>query len=180
MPTRYMSLRCGRENWRPQHREWCSRLLVTNRKDIRRAMLPKGCASSRTIDSGRTHLCGNTLRWVRSSSNADSTFSPQHFVYNALPSRRRMRRVDSAMIDKCANPECEVRFLYLREGKLFVIDDRGDANAWRVGPKATSVGCGRLSYYWLCAMCSKTMSVAVDHQNALQLVPVDYSVPQEH
>ncbi len=95
------------------------------------------------------------------------------------PAGGRVRRFDFAMIDKCANPECGVRFLYLREGKLFVFDDRGDASAYRVGPEATSEY-GRLSYHWLCASCCKTITVAVDHQNRLQLVPVACSTRQQH
>ncbi len=83
------------------------------------------------------------------------------------------------MINKCANPECEVPFRYLHEGRLFVIEDRGDTSVC-VGPNAASAADGKLSYYWLCDSCCKMMIVAVDRQNGLRLVPVHCSSRQQN
>lgn len=50
------------------------------------------------------------------------------------------------MVTKCANPECSTEFLYLRHGKVFVIESDGCEKH-------------RVDYYWLCANCCQTMSV---------------------
>ena len=62
------------------------------------------------------------------------------------------------MVAKCANPECDARFLYFREGQLFVTyrnstDTSGQSSA--------------LSYptfFWLCEYCSGRMTVNFDSE----------------
>lgn len=57
------------------------------------------------------------------------------------------------MIAKCANPNCNVAFRYLRGGKLFLFDISHDS------PRE---GTHRREYYWLCDQCSAAMKVVVN------------------
>ncbi len=58
------------------------------------------------------------------------------------------------MIATCANPACNVPFVYFRSGKIFVLE----ANA--VDPKSrTNAPPRRIEYFWLCGKCSPTMQL---------------------
>ncbi len=57
------------------------------------------------------------------------------------------------MIAKCANPDCNVSFRYLRGGKLFLLDIPQDS------PREAT---HRREYFWLCGQCSATMKVVVN------------------
>lgn len=57
------------------------------------------------------------------------------------------------MIAKCANPDCNVAFRYLRGGKLFLLDIPHDS------PRE---GTHRREYFWLCDQCSATMKVVIN------------------
>ncbi len=57
------------------------------------------------------------------------------------------------MIAKCANPDCNVAFLYLRGGKLFLLD---------ISRNSRHEGTQRCEYFWLCDQCSATMKVVVN------------------
>lgn len=58
------------------------------------------------------------------------------------------------MIAKCANPDCNVAFRYLRGGKLFLLDIPRGAGCEGIHRR-------RLEYFWLCDRCSATMKVVV-------------------
>jgi hypothetical protein len=57
------------------------------------------------------------------------------------------------MIAKCANPDCNIAFRYLRGGKLFLLDIPNDS------PRDAT---HRREYFWLCDQCSATMKVVVN------------------
>jgi hypothetical protein len=61
------------------------------------------------------------------------------------------------MVSKCANPGCPVTFRYLRDGRLFLVEDRAQH---------------QLRHYWLCGSCSLAMTVVPQHGRAgIELVP---------
>ncbi len=69
------------------------------------------------------------------------------------------------MLSKCANPNCDARFLHLREGKLF----RMHPGLQLVGQKRPLQ---RIEYFWLCSRCAATMTLASDGNSGVVIVPM--------
>jgi len=68
------------------------------------------------------------------------------------------------MLDKCANPACSATFRRLRDGRIFVIE---------VEIEAQDIASGRqLRYFWLCNSCRSTMTVIVDRDKRVQVLPL--------
>ena len=69
------------------------------------------------------------------------------------------------MLSKCANPNCDALFHYLKDGRLF-----------RMNPRLQLVGQRRpvqkIEYFWLCAQCAATMTLASDGNSGVVVVPV--------
>lgn len=59
------------------------------------------------------------------------------------------------MVSKCANPECSEQFRYLHQGKLFCLTHTPD-----VAKVADGAVAGLYERFWLCDLCSKTMTLA--------------------
>jgi hypothetical protein len=67
------------------------------------------------------------------------------------------------MLSKCANPECDARFRYLHEGKVFVAD-------WMAGEQVGGSTCWRRTeMFWLCSTCSRKFSLS---KKGTAIVPV--------
>jgi hypothetical protein len=64
------------------------------------------------------------------------------------------------MVSQCANPDCGAPFLYLREGKLFVIPRPG-----------FSARHSRVEYFWLCGNCSGKLKIASSRDCGVRLAP---------
>ena len=65
------------------------------------------------------------------------------------------------MLSKCANPECFEVFRYLHQGKIFYFPPTLD-------PQATTatLDASRHERFWLCARCSKQMTLKWDGTQA--------------
>jgi hypothetical protein len=59
------------------------------------------------------------------------------------------------MLAKCANPKCENRFRYMREGKLFTF--RAMSIADQIGKMFPAA-----EYWWLCSPCASTLTIRFD------------------
>jgi hypothetical protein len=59
------------------------------------------------------------------------------------------------MLAKCANPNCESRFRYMREGKLFTF--RGSSTSDQIGKTAATA-----EHWWLCSPCAATLTIRFD------------------
>lgn len=68
------------------------------------------------------------------------------------------------MLAKCANPSCENRFRYLREGKLF---------SFRGVPLDDQVirNCETKEHWWLCPQCAVTLTIRFDPASGMRVVP---------
>jgi hypothetical protein len=76
----------------------------------------------------------------------------------------------TAMIAKCANPMCSSIFRYLHEGKVYVLHCHESSNDW----SSRANFCGLLrnaQYAWLCDRCAKEMSVILDFENRIKVIP---------
>jgi len=78
------------------------------------------------------------------------------------------------MLSKCANPDCSAAFHYYGEGRLFEVhfEDAGmreNASHAGVDPKAKPIP--NVEHFWLCAECSGKLTVALDRQNKVLILP---------
>jgi hypothetical protein len=76
------------------------------------------------------------------------------------------------MLTKCANPSCSTPLVYLREGKIFMMEAASPAvrsNLEAVGAKSAS----RVEHFWLCGPCSSQLTLAWDSERGIQVVPKD-------
>lgn len=64
------------------------------------------------------------------------------------------------MIDKCANPECNERLVYLRSGVLYAVNILSASNPQRA-----------THFFWLCEPCSIQFTLHFDGQSEPRIVP---------
>lgn len=71
------------------------------------------------------------------------------------------------MLSKCANPQCNASFQYLRDGKLFQIEIGG-------GPRLVTDNTpqSRVEYFWLCTGCAASMTLAYQHGKGVSAIPL--------
>ena len=76
------------------------------------------------------------------------------------------------MLSKCANPECQARFRYLHEGKVFMAD-------WMGGSAAESDNAcwRRTEMYWLCDTCSRRFVLG---KKGGSVVPLEAGLVKDH
>jgi hypothetical protein len=75
------------------------------------------------------------------------------------------------MLSKCANPSCSTPLVYLREGKIFMIESSPQSQLALLGPeKVTPKRQNRVEHFWLCGPCSSSMTLTFDRQRGVQIV----------
>ena len=74
------------------------------------------------------------------------------------------------MLAKCANPSCSTPLVYLREGKIFMVESPqsqlGLIGPSPIKPKAAN----RVEHFWLCGPCSSEMTLTYDHHRGIEIV----------
>ena len=74
------------------------------------------------------------------------------------------------MLAKCANPSCSTPLVYLREGKIFMVESpqsRTDKDGAIVfGPKSPN----RVEHFWLCGPCAAEMTLTYDRERGVEIV----------
>lgn len=73
------------------------------------------------------------------------------------------------MLSKCANPQCTAPFHYLHEGKVFEVLSRRSADPQDGTAKKKPAS---VEHFWLCSSCAKTMTLAVDRERRVSLIPL--------
>lgn len=71
------------------------------------------------------------------------------------------------MLAKCANPACSTPLVYLREGKIFMVESPQPQFALRRPVSKTSK---RVEHFWLCGPCSNEMTLISDRQRGIEVV----------
>ncbi len=66
------------------------------------------------------------------------------------------------MVTKCANPNCNAPFHYLRGGRLYSFELRPQTREASSGKRSTV-------YFWICEQCSDTFSLEFDTQRGVIL-----------
>jgi len=75
------------------------------------------------------------------------------------------------MLSKCANPDCPSKLRYLRAGKLYFRECKGNAATTR--PEAGLADAGRsrtISCAWLCSLCCRDTKVYIDDDGDVRIV----------
>jgi len=76
------------------------------------------------------------------------------------------------MVSKCANPQCSTPFRYFRDGKLFQVDAVDNREISPPGPQIIPrKQAHHVEHYWLCGICSATMTLAYDPAKGVVTVP---------
>jgi hypothetical protein len=88
--------------------------------------------------------------------------------------------LEASMLSKCANPACTTPFHYLRDGKLFQIDT-SLGGPQMVGPLLADEPRQpqRIEFFWLCAECSSTMTLAFQRGKGVVMVPLPAAAPRQ-
>lgn len=73
------------------------------------------------------------------------------------------------MLSKCANPTCSNVFHYFGEGTVFEIR----SNEASPQPSSNAEGKTRnaIEHFWLCSVCSSTLTLAVNPERKLLVIP---------
>ena len=71
------------------------------------------------------------------------------------------------MLSKCANPSCSTQLVYLREGKIFMMDADLQTVVPTSGKKKAA---RRVEHFWLCGPCSAQFTLAYDRERGVQLL----------
>jgi hypothetical protein len=74
------------------------------------------------------------------------------------------------MLSKCANPTCSTPLIYLREGKIFMMEQIFHPQVRPEGPLLVKPG-NRVEHFWLCGPCSVEMTVVYDRSLGVTVVP---------
>jgi hypothetical protein len=75
------------------------------------------------------------------------------------------------MLSKCANPDCNAKLHYLREGKIFKVESQS-----RAGDPTTGKPERKVEYYWLCGDCCQRLTVAYGQSEGVKVM----TKPAEH
>jgi hypothetical protein len=75
------------------------------------------------------------------------------------------------MLAKCANPACSTPLLYLREGKIFMVESQQPPRVEALPPApAKPKPSNRVEHFWLCGPCSGEMTLTYDCQRGVEVV----------
>lgn len=79
------------------------------------------------------------------------------------------------MLSKCANPDCTAAFHYYGQGKLFEVHFEDAALCEKAGRMPFDQQMTKhdrsVEHFWLCAECSDRLTVALDRQNNVLILP---------
>lgn len=79
------------------------------------------------------------------------------------------------MLSKCANPACSTALVYLREGKIFMMDGSVARKKTVQGPVPAKTS-GPVEHFWLCGPCSEHLTLVCDPDGAMQVVPKEPAI----
>lgn len=80
------------------------------------------------------------------------------------------------MLSKCANPSCSTPLVYLREGKIFRMENPAQTEKAAETPVIKPKSINRIEHFWLCGPCSAALTLAYDRQQGVQVVPKRFRV----
>ena len=74
------------------------------------------------------------------------------------------------MLSKCANPSCSTPLVYLREGKIFMMEHSQQPHVCPEGPVLVKPQpSNRVEHFWLCGPCSTEMTLI--YEGGVKVMP---------
>ncbi|HKT49673.1 MAG TPA: hypothetical protein VJV96_05230 [Candidatus Angelobacter sp.] len=74
------------------------------------------------------------------------------------------------MLNKCANPSCSTPLVYLREGKIFMVEQpQGPQPTGKPGQGGKALP-ARVEHFWLCGPCSAEMTLIYDSTAGIRVI----------
>lgn len=75
------------------------------------------------------------------------------------------------MLNKCANPSCSTPLVYLREGKIFMMEQPPQESQQTENPgQASKAIPARVEHFWLCGPCSAEMTLVYDRTAGVRVM----------
>lgn len=74
------------------------------------------------------------------------------------------------MLSKCANPSCSTPLIYLREGKIFMMEQGPQPEFRPEGPVLVKPN-ARVEHFWLCGRCAPEMTLIYDRASGVKVMP---------
>jgi hypothetical protein len=81
------------------------------------------------------------------------------------------------MLSKCANPACSTPLIYLREGKIFMLEATAPSPTDTAGRKPPSK-VRQIEHFWLCGKCAARMTLVHDKSKGVQVRPKPRAMAQ--
>jgi hypothetical protein len=84
------------------------------------------------------------------------------------------------MVSKCANPGCDARLHYFREGRLYQFETRSETpDRWRADA-AGGASVRHVRNYWLCGPCSGRLALTFTPEKGVEVIPLSLSSRVRH
>jgi hypothetical protein len=74
------------------------------------------------------------------------------------------------MLAKCANPSCSTPLVYLREGKIFMVEPPQSQFDLHGAVPIKHKLLNRVEHFWLCGPCSSELTLKYDRQSGVEVV----------
>jgi hypothetical protein len=85
------------------------------------------------------------------------------------------------MLSKCANPGCSEAFRYFGQGRVFEVHFEDAELCEKAGRVPFALELKKqdksVEHFWLCAKCSDKLTVALDRQNNVSILPLPSGKP---
>jgi hypothetical protein len=114
-------------------------------------------------------LCKKNIFIQRTNRPAPCIYSQDKKGPQFAPWRPDIPAKERIMLAKCANPTCSTPLVYLREGKIFMVEapqPQFELLTAPSRPKATN----RVEHFWLCGPCSSDMTLTYDRERGIEIV----------
>jgi hypothetical protein len=74
------------------------------------------------------------------------------------------------MLAKCANPSCSTPLVYLREGKIFMVESHESRAIVDIALPGRPKMPNRVEHFWLCGPCSSELTLTYDRHSGVEVV----------
>jgi hypothetical protein len=74
------------------------------------------------------------------------------------------------MLAKCANPSCSTPLVYLREGKIFMVESPQSPLQLLGATPTKAKAANHVEHFWLCGPCASEMTLTYDRQRGVEIV----------
>ena len=76
------------------------------------------------------------------------------------------------MVSKCANPRCDARLHYFREGRLYQFETRFETIDTGLTDAETTAPDRHVRNYWLCGPCSARLALTFTAGKGVEVIPL--------